>query len=257
LAPPPVVLDAPNETVPIVVSDHRSRARTAFDNLLQDERNFYSLPSLGALTAAFGAGAIMANTNIDQNLNDDYQNHVGYQSDIHAFKTFGEGTYMIPAYFASYLVGRVFEERPIGALFVDYGERTVRASLVGGLPMLLMQEVTGAGRPGEHPTGSHWEFFQDNNGVSGHAFVGGVTFISAAKMTERPVLKAAFYGLSIMPALSRINDEAHYPSQAFLGWFMAYAAATAVDNTQRGNTNYRFFPYFTGNTTGVLFEYRR
>ncbi|HEX3871001.1 MAG TPA: hypothetical protein VHV77_11225, partial [Pirellulales bacterium] len=100
LAPPPVVLDAPNETVPIVVSDHRSRARTAFDNLLQDERNFYSLPSLGALTAAFGAGAIMANTNIDQNLNDDYQNHVGYQSDIHAFKTFGEGTYMIPAYFA-------------------------------------------------------------------------------------------------------------------------------------------------------------
>ncbi|HEX3870986.1 MAG TPA: phosphatase PAP2 family protein, partial [Pirellulales bacterium] len=77
------------------------------------------------------------------------------------------------------------------------------------------------------------------------------------KMTERPVLKAAFYGLSIMPALSRINDEAHYPSQAFLGWFMAYAAATAVDNTQRGNTNYRFFPYFTGNTTGVLFEYRR
>ncbi len=54
-------------------------------------------------------------------------------------------------------------------------------------------------------------------------------FIDAAKMTDNCWLKTGLYACSVLPAWSRINDDAHFPSQAFLGWWMAYCAATAVD----------------------------
>src|SRR5204862_2978155 len=97
--------------------------------------------------------------------------------------------------------------------------------------MLLMQRVTGGSRPGENPWGSHWNFFKDSNGVSGDAFIGGVAFITAAKMSDNLFLKTGFYALSVMPALGRVNDDAHYTSQAFLGYFLAYMACSAVDLT--------------------------
>ena len=54
-------------------------------------------------------------------------------------------------------------------------------------------------------------------------------------MTDDPLCKAAFYAGSTLAGLSRINDDRHYTSQVFLGWWMAYLAATAVDQTQSGN----------------------
>jgi membrane-associated phospholipid phosphatase len=42
--------------------------------------------------------------------------------------------------------------------------------------------------------------------------------LSAAK----PIL----YTFSLLPGLSRLQTESHYPSQIFLGWSFAYASAT-------------------------------
>ena len=100
--------------------------------------------------------------------------------------------------------------------------------------MLLMQWVVGGSRPGEAHSGSHWEPFQDDNGVSGHAFMGAIPFLNAANMTDNRWLRAGCYLGSGMAGLSRINDDSHYTSQAVLGWWMAYLAARSVDNTQTG-----------------------
>jgi len=121
--------------------------------------------------------------------------------------------------------------------------------------MLAMQVVTGASRPGETDHGSLWAPFQDNNGVSGHSFLGAVPFISAAKMTDNRFWKAAFYAGSTLAAFSRINDDDHYASQAMLGWWMAYVAATAVDDTEQGNLT--VFPLSMADGIGMGVEYRR
>jgi membrane-associated phospholipid phosphatase len=95
--------------------------------------------------------------------------------------------------------------------------------------MILMQHLTGGSRPQEGNEPSDWKLFQDSNGVSGHAFVGALPFMTAAKMSDEIGLKIAFYTCAAFAGLSRIDDDAHYPSQVLLGWWMAYAAVRSVD----------------------------
>jgi hypothetical protein len=80
--------------------------------------------------------------------------------------------------------------------------------------------------------GSGWKFFQDDNGVSGHAFVGAIPFLAAAEMCENPWAKGGLYVCSTFVGFSRMTSDAHYPSQAFLGWYLAWASSMAVSRTE-------------------------
>ena len=119
---------------------------------------------------------------------------------------------------------------------------------------MIAQRLTGGSRPGEKDRDSRWLPFQDNNGVSGHSFMAALPFINAAKMTENRWLKAGFYSGSLLGPLSRINDDDHYPSQAALGWLMAYVAASAIDRTEQASHAVQFAPYATRNGMGGMFK---
>ncbi len=69
-------------------------------------------------------------------------------------------------------------------LLVFGGVYASRAYLVGAPAMLLMQNVTGGSRPEEMDHGSKWDPFHDDNGVSGHAFMGAVPFLTLANMYD-------------------------------------------------------------------------
>ncbi len=118
-------------------------------------------------------------------------------------------------------------DSPIG----EWGQRCLRATLVGVPPLLILQRGLGASRPDEND--SHWRPFNDSNGVSGHNFMGAVPFIVAAKMTDKPYLKYPLYMASTLCGLSRINDDKHYFSQIVLGWWLAYLAADSVFKTEK------------------------
>jgi hypothetical protein len=122
--------------------------------------------------------------------------------------------------------------------------------------MLALQQVIGASRPGEAESGSHWEPFHDDNGVSGHSFMGAVPFITAAHMTKNPWLRGGLYLGSGMAGLSRINDNHHYASQAALGWWMAYLAARCVNPTERDAFLQPVVQTTPGGFTGLSFETR-
>ncbi len=97
------------------------------------------------------------------------------------------------------------------------GERSLRGSFVGAPPLIIMQQLTGGSRPTETDENSEWHPFRDKNGISGHAFMGSLPFITAAKMTDNRGYKVLFYAGSAIAPLSRVNDNAHYPSQVALG----------------------------------------
>jgi len=63
--------------------------------------------------------------------------------------------------------------------------------------------MTGASRPSEGD--SKWRPLKDSNGLSGHAFIGAVPFITAAKMNDNPYIKTILYGFSVLPGLTRIK----------------------------------------------------
>ena len=71
-------------------------------------------------------------------------------------------------------------------------------------------------------------------------------------MSSNRLEKAAFYLLSTASALSRINKEDHYPSQAVLGWYMGYLACDAVMKTNRDDA-FEVVPFATDRTQGAYF----
>ena len=229
------------------------------NDVLQDARNFYSFRSLAWLTAGLGLGAAIANTPADENLREAYQNNVtdpGVRNFIHDFKIFGEGAIWIPVYAGTALLGTLVEQYPSGAAAQEWGERSFRTCLVGAVPLLSLQYITGASRPGESEYGSTWQPFQDSNGLSGHAFIGAVPFMSAAKMTDNLFLKSVLYATSTLTGISRINDDDHYTSQVIMGWGLAYLSATAIDRTQM-SSNVTVFPTRIADGYGLGMELRR
>ncbi len=107
------------------------------------------------------------------------------------------------------------------------------AYLVGGPANLAMQRITGGSSPGESSDSSHWRPFNDDNGVSGHAFIGAVPFLTLAGMSDSKFSVYLSYAASTLAGLSRINDNAHFPSQVFLGWFMAFEATGSVRESDK------------------------
>ena len=233
------------------------------DNVESDHRAFYSRDSLWKLGAGTLVSGVLANTSLDKDINDHFQTSVaGAPSDdwfesLHAPKPLGNGTVTLPLFALAWGAGSLFDDTLAGSRAAEWGERSLRTFVVGAPPLLVMQHLTGGSRPGESSHTSSWRPFQDDNGASGHAFMGALPFLSAAKMTDDPWLKLALYGGSTVTGLSRVNDGAHYTSQALLGWWIALLAAEAVDQTQETSRNWSLVPFPDPHTAGagVLFKY--
>ncbi len=211
------------------------RISRAWTKIVDDYRNFYSCDSLVCITAAFGAGAVMANTGFDTTMQSAWQRGVEPTSLGTFFsgcKDIGEGRYALPIFGVAAATGLALEGSPVGDAVGGWGSRSLRIFVVGAPPLYALQWATGASRPDESSAGSQWHFFNDNNGVSGHAFVGAVPFLAAADMVESPLLKGTLYVCSTFVGFSRMTDNAHYPSQVFLGWYLAWASSMAVSRTE-------------------------
>jgi hypothetical protein len=208
-------------------------ARTGY-KVVEDYRNFYSCEGLVCLTAAFGAGALMANTGFDTTMQTAWMDGVK-PTDVGNFflncKDIGEGRYALPVFGAAAVTGIILEGNPTGDIVGEWGSRSLRMFVVGAPPIYVLQLATGASRPVDG-NGSQWHMFNDNNGVSGHAFIGAIPFLAAAEMVENPWAKGGLYVCSTFTGLSRMTDNAHYPSQVFLGWYLAFASSVAVSRTE-------------------------
>ena len=224
---------------------------TIWDAVTRDYESFYSLDRLTRLGIGFGIGAIGANTNFDTNVQNWYQDNIrssGTDNFSKVAKTFGEGKYMIPLALLSASINYMDAESPIGV----WGVYTSRAYLVGTPALLLMQYTTGASRPGETDHGSKWRPFNDNNGVSGHAFMGAVPFLTLANIyDDNKVVKYLAYAASFATAWSRVNENAHYLSQASLGWYMAFESVDAVFDADRKKGDITIAPVIGRDSYGI------
>lgn len=191
---------------------------------------------------------------MDQDFQDWYQDDVTSSSVddfAQAWEVFGDGRIFIPAIAGLGMVGKMYEPVPDGSVVGRFGCRTMRGYLVGAPPMVFMQYCLGGSRPGETKYESRWKPFDDANGVCGHGFVGAVPFITAAKMADNPCVKSGLYFCSILPTWARVGSDSHYLSQAWLGWWMAYLACGAVDQTNREDEHLTVVPLATPNMLGI------
>jgi len=217
------------------------------ETVVLDAKNYYLAPSnLLKLGIGIAVAAVPANTNADQWIRDEYQEEI--RSDrtddlAKIFKVPGDWFVAAPVYLGAFGAGRLLEI----PVLEQWAQRSARATVVGVPAVLFLQVALGGNRPTEGD--SHWRPFQNSHGVSGHAFIGSIPFLTAAKMSDSPYAKGVLYGLSTLTGLSRINDDAHYFSQVALGWYLAYLACEVVskgDAERAGDTQFGIAPLAGG-----------
>ncbi len=231
-------------------------------DLLSDNELFYSPQTYTRLGGMLAVAATFAHTSIDE----DFRNWMIRQELTEPnvdcwISGFGDGYYVVGTTTAVFALSRFWINRhgygPIVQTTETWSYRTGRSLLVGAPTLLALQWLTGASRPGESTAGSEWKPFDDNNGVSGHAFVGAVPFLVAAKMSNRPVAKTAFFIGSGLAGYGRLCDEGHYLSQVLLGWSIAYLSVEATTMTDRSMARYRLVPLNFRGGHGLGIEVRR
>jgi len=229
-----------------------------------DYKNFYASDRLVRMGIAFGAGAIMANTNIDMSIRDWYQDKVrsdrtnswsSAEESTAAFraKLFGEGKYMVPVALLAASVNYLDTDTAVG----NWGANASRAYIVGLPAMWAMQFATGAARPSHNaPSGSAWRPFNNDgyaHGVSGHSFVGAVPFLTIAYMNpDNGWVKYPAYLASMAAGWSRVNDDVHFPSQVILGWYMAWEAVDSVSDHNEKRKGVKIAPMAVYDGFGLM-----
>ena len=230
-------------------------------NICSDYANYYSWPNAIKLAAGFGIAAGLSSSDLDGEIATWYQTRIRTPETARIanfVRPFGEGQYTIPVAASLALLNDTgwLDDRPLLSEVGQWGDRVTRAYLVGGPPMLAMQYLTGGSRPRYAGGHSSWQPFSASNGVSGDAFMSSCMFISAADMTEQPLGKGFFYACSFVVPWERIDLNAHFLSQAALGWWMGYLACNAVNHTQLAKGHVMLVPLASPELTGVGVMYQ-
>ncbi len=226
-----------------------------FKTLNLDYKQFYSQYRFMRLCLAYGIAATSAGSDIDDDIQDFYQDHVRNSKTDKASnitKNFGNGWYIISLSAASVAAGAIFPEGKVSSEIGTFGERSLRAIAVGGPAVVLMQYVTGASRPKDTGDNSSWEPFKSHHGVSGHTFIGAIPFLTLAHMyDEEWYIKYPLYMASTLTGLSRINDDEHFPSQVALGWYMAWEATQSIKERESKDPRWSVVPLIAPGLYGL------
>ena len=211
-----------------------------------DYLNFYSPKNLKYLLGGFFLAGISANTNVDRDIRDWYQQSIRNNTTDQfskVVKPIGNIYKPLSIYAGFTLLGNITKNTTLGATAYEIGSKSLRAIIVGAPMVGILQYGLGASRPYEGS--SKWHPFNDTNSVSGHAFMGAVPFLTISKMVQPKYLKMFFYIGSFATGFSRINDNKHYFSQVAFGWWIAFLSVNSVDISQKSKIE--IDPVYFGN----------
>lgn len=202
------------------------------NQMLVDYRAYYYYKGIPYLVTGLGISAIFANADFDLIARDEWQKRIrGNASDdffceVDNYSALSQYNIFVPLYFLTMWLGEAYPETHDTAFLGNWGYHSLRAFLLGAPQQAVLTGLLGSGRP-EHAD-PKWDPYHYSRAVSGHAFYGALPLLNLAKSFDNPYLKAASYVVSTLPAFARINNDKHYLSQAFLGWWLAFSATQIV-----------------------------
>jgi len=204
-------------------------------NLVRDIKSDFStyfvprnLLILGNVLVAAG---ISANTSLDRSIRDIWQQDIHTTSTRKFFNVpnfiGGLSYWYLPIFGGAMGFGFLADKTEFGHVCYNWGYRSMRTYMVAAVQQLPLAIMLGSGRPSQGKD-SKWRPFRDTKGVSGHATIGAVPFLTAAHMVDSAPLRYTLYAISTLPGLARLENNSHYFSQVLLGWSIAFLSSRAI-----------------------------
>lgn len=200
--------------------------------VLEDYAKYYHGTGIPSLVVGLAIAGTLANTTLDSNLQRYWQAQI--RSDLtnnisDAFEFYSKAAQWkisLPLY----LVSMSLTSLKLGSPFLEeiacWGNHSLRTLLLAAPQQAVLTQLLGSGRPPDQSP--HWQWTKHDRAVSGHAFYGAIPFLNLAEQHPSPLIKVTGYALSVLPALARLNQNKHYTSQVFLGWWLAFSATRFV-----------------------------
>jgi len=209
-------------------------ARNFILDIKHDFTGYMKSDNLLLLGDTFIVAGVLANTGLDRSFANHWQTDIRNSTVNHILEVpchaGSLSIYYLPLYLGTMGLGHLREHTGIGNTVYHWGYRSLRTFILGGLQQVILTNLIGSGRPNKNED-SKWQPFKYQTGVSGHAFYGAIPFLTAAMMSDPPLLRYGLYAFSVLPGVSRINSNRHYLSQVILGWGLAYLSARTVYNS--------------------------
>ena len=224
----------------------RDGAGEQVHRLVHDFENFYCTENVLYVGLAVGIAAPIANTQLDQDFTNWYQRQAGKSTPAtnvaKGFQVFGELEYTLPAYLALSTTGHLFPDDVTCSTLGAFGDRSLRAMIVGAPTVAVLEMSLGANGPNAQD--SHWHPLRTPyDSVATPAFIGAIPFLTAASMTDCVPLQALLVVGSAAPSWAQIQRNDHYLSQALLGWSIGMLSVRAVNLTEAQATSHvQFVP---------------
>jgi len=208
-------------------------------DIKQDFHYYLSKEILYKAGDALLVAGVIANTGIDRSVHKQWQQSIRNNTLNRFFslpqRIGGVRWWSFPLYLSSMVIGDLGNLYRFGDPVYNWGYRSLRTALLGGIQQVIFTNLLGSGRP-INGADSNWRPFAHRTGVSGHAFYGAIPFLTAAHMTNPDSLRYLLFAASTLPALSRVNSDAHYLSQIIVGWAFAYLSSVAIYQTEMQKT---------------------
>lgn len=230
-------------------------------DIKRDFVSYFQPCNLLFLTGAMALSAVSANTSFDRSVSNYWQDDIKSSDSNRFFKPFndigGLSYYYFPIYLAAVGLGAWQDCTLTGNVVYHWGYRSLRTIVLTTVQQIPLTYLIGSGRPSRHEP-SKWQPFKYKTGISGHTIFGAVPFLTAAMMTDAPLLRYSLYALSTLPGLARINNNSHYLSQVALGWSIAYLSARAVyhsDQMRQDGVQVSLVPKYDGALLLARYEF--
>ena len=197
---------------------------------ITDTKSILGTPSnWKKVPAIISIGALLYN--YDQDIQEWVQNNRNTTSNGIAkiVKPLGDGRYTLPPLGAFYLYGYLSENKK--------ATRTALLSLesfvVSGIFVQITKLIGHRHRPNANDGYDVWDgpsLISNNKSFSsGHSQTAfSVATVIATEYSQSNIIPPIAYGLATLAALSRVNDNAHWASDAFIGSAIGYFTAKTI-----------------------------
>ena len=224
-------------------------AHTASSPLIWDRSDW--------ITAGWIAGGTGMFIALDEEINSTFKNNRSIYTEklMDIFEPFGNGAFTVPALATVYFLSHFHEN--------EKAKRTAliatESFLITGLYTTVLKYSFGRHRPRTGNSSTSFDAFSTNRNYnsfpSGHTSTAfAIATVVANQYEKTPYIKPISYGIATLTGLSRINYEAHWASDVFIGAALGYFTSKTLlrlHNNKKGQ-HFTIYPRADSRGGGIV-----